>query len=379
MIKPVRTTFINRSPDLDAFCESIPQNSAIGVDTEFVRERTYYPIFCLLQISTNDRVALIDPLELTSLDSLKRVLANPRILKILHSGRQDIEVLYQALGVLPSNLVDTQVAASLIGYPDQIGYGRLVNDLFSIELGKEHTRTDWQQRPLSPDQLRYAADDVAYLPPAFKKLHTQLSTLGRADWVTEDSYALLDPTLYQNLPEFAWKRLSGTHDIPTDLLHRVKGLAAWREETAQQLNLPRNWIIKDEDIHSLARMSRIDPMSIPRMRGLDHREQHRLNLEITRLRPHADDIAGQRIPDRANRPLPPDPRRKALLKDLSQIVLVTAQNLSVSPGSLASRRDLELLLDNPGISRLTKGWRLSIIGERLLERLPTHPGATSAS
>jgi len=366
MRHPPRPLYLDDSRSLEAFCDSIVPDSVLGLDTEFIRERTYFPIFCLLQIEVGDQVVLIDTIKLSSLDPLRRLLLNSSITKILHSGRQDLEVIHQAIGVLPVNLVDTQIAAALAGYPDQIGYGRLVLDLFGVQLDKEHTRTDWQQRPLSSDQLRYAADDVIFLSGAYHKLREQLSDLGRTEWLTEDSNALLDPTLYENQPQQAWRRLGGAQETSEPLLNRLKAIAGWREEIAQRLNLPKNWILKDDDIYSLARRTDGEIINIPHIRGLNRRENDRLNNELAQI---LESIAPTE--KFSYKKYQTDPQRKTLLKTLTHHVQNKARELSISPHVLASRRDLDLLLDTPEASRITRGWRLNIIGEQLMQVVST--------
>ena len=356
--------YIESLPALENFCSSANEESAIGLDTEFVRERTYYPIFALLQISAGNRVAIIDPLTIESLAPLRSILLNPRIQKILHSGRQDLEVLLHATGVLPINVIDTQVAAGLSGLSDQIGYGTLVNNLLSIQLNKEHTRTDWLQRPLSPDQLQYASDDVAYLPAITTILLERLTKLGRLDWLIADSNTLLDPAIYANTPDLAWHRLAGNTDLPYPLLNRLKALSSWREGLAQRLDLPRSWILRDNDIHTLSRSSQLESITLPRIRGLSREEHDRLHLEVTSML-HSLPLDSEL----KEKPFQPDTERKILLKKLSQIVRVAAEDLKISPTILASRRDLELLIDNPDASRITQGWRLNIIGRQLLSQL----------
>ena len=356
--------YIDSLPALENFCSSAKEECAIGLDTEFVRERTYYPAFALLQLSAGNRIAIIDPLTIESLDPLRAILLNPHIQKILHSGRQDLEVLLHATGVLPVNVIDTQVAAGLSGLSDQIGYGTLVNELLSIQLGKEHTRTNWLQRPLSPAQLQYAADDVAYLSAITTILLERLTHLGRLDWMIADSNSLLDPAIYTNPPDLAWRRLTGNLDLPCPLLNRLKALTSWREETAQRLDLPRSWILRDDDIHSISRSSQNEPISLPRIRGLSREDHDRLQLEVTSML--------QSLPldcELKEKPFQPDAERKILLKKLSQEVLVAAEALGIRPPILASRRDLELLIDNPDASRITQGWRLNIIGRQLLSQL----------
>ena len=361
--------FIERSAHLEEFCRALEQAPWIGLDTEFMRECTYYPEFCLLQVSMDDRIACIDPLALPTLDPLKSVLNDHRVLKILHSGRQDLELFHLLWGLLPVNVFDTQIAAALAGGPEQIGYGRLVECLFEVKLAKEQTRTDWSHRPLSPAQLRYAADDVAFLGAAHQHLRQSLTEMGRIEWLIEDSSALLEPSLYHNKPELAWRKIAGIQHLPPQPFHLVQKLAAWREAKSQQLNLPRGWIFKDDVLFHLATQNHGEAV-LPRIRGIDQLSHQHCVDEVRELLKDLP-TSSQRSVKVLTRPKQLESESKTLLKKLAGIVQAKASELDITPSALASRRDLEMVLENPAESRVLNGWRSIVIGEEILELLPT--------
>ena len=360
-----RIEFIQQDQELDDACRSLESSAWLGVDTEFVRERTYHPVFCLLQVATEDRVFCIDPQTLTSIDPLDRIFQSPRILKIFHAARQDIEVLLSAMGHPPKHVHDTQIAAGLAGYPDQIGYGSLVDELLAIRLDKSHTRTDWTRRPLSSEQLRYAGEDVAYLIAAYQKLLEALDTLGRSEWLDEDCATLINPSLYSNSIEHAWKRVKGASEVPARQLNRVHALAAWREETAQAINLPRNWVLRDESLCEIARLTGpLKPSILPRIKGMDPARQRQWHERLVERMERAEQQEDKLIDPAYWTPrLSPD--AKSLIKEMSALVQQKATELQIVPSLLASRRDLDDLLFRPEAARTNQGWRYPIIGQHL--------------
>ena len=368
MQTPLPVEWIDSTPQLEVFCAHLGLQRVIGIDTEFVRERTYHPVFCLLQISTADRIACLDPLTLPSLAPLRPILEDPARLKILHSGRQDLEVLLLHFGELPQSVVDTQTAAALAGYSEQIGYANLVDTLFNVRLAKEHTRTDWSRRPLSPEQIAYAAEDVSYLIPAHEVLSDRLATLGRDTWLDQDCRAMLAPDLYENSAHDAWKRVSGSHDLPAHCFTPLKRVAEWREKTAQQLNLPRAWILKDDQLCTVVRSSAVST-GLQRHPCLSRSVHIELIDALQQVLQAAQLAPAEPCPPSWTAPL--DPTRKALLKRLMALVHETATDLGISPATLASRRDLEALLDQRESARVLKGWRKDIVGDRLALLLPT--------
>jgi len=367
MKQHTRIEFIQHDRELDDACRSLQSAAWLGVDTEFVRERTYHPVFCLLQIATEERVFCIDPQTLTSIDPLCQVFQCPQTLTIFHSARQDIEVLLSALGHMPVFLHDTQIAAGLCGYPDQIGYGNLVEELFNIRLDKSYTRTDWTRRPLSSEQLRYAGEDVTYLIATYQKLVESLHSLDRLEWLTEDCAALLNPSLYINSIDDAWKRVKGAAELTPKQLNRVHAMAAWREETAQAINLPRNWVLRDESLCEIAKLtSRLNPGIVPRIKGVDSAQQRQWGVRLMERIEQADRQENFLI-DPAYWTPRVSPETRSVLKDMSALVQQKAAELNIVPSLLASRRDLDDLMFRPEASRLNKGWRYPIIGQPLSE------------
>src|ERR1051325_3027233 len=224
---------VRDTASLLALCDEIAASRWIALDTEFTRESTYYAKLGLLQVAADDVIACVDPLSV-DLGPILDLLYEPARLKILHAGRQDLEVLYDLRGNVPRPLFDTQIAAALLGHPAQVGYGALVDVIVNVKLPKLHTRTDWEARPLTTEQLRYAADDVRYLPLLHRALDNELRARGRHEWLTEECDALASVSLYDNDPQRAYHRLNPSHPIPPAAQVILKALATWRETTAQE-------------------------------------------------------------------------------------------------------------------------------------------------
>jgi ribonuclease D len=356
--------FIDSTPRLRQFCEHLRGAHWVALDTEFLRERTYFPKFCLLQIASGAHAACIDPLALDSLEPLERILFDPAITKVLHSGRQDLEIFHHLWGRLPQPIFDTQLAAPLIGLAEQISYAGLVSELLGVSLGKGQTRTDWSLRPLSEAQIRYAADDVIYLAAAYQSLLGRLEALDRLDWLQDDFAALLNPDLYRNSPELAWQRVGGSHQLRGKALATLQGLAAWREVTARELDIPRGWVVKDEALIDLARLQPVQPDELKRIRGIEERSLKRHGEALCRVIAEARQRTPQ-MPEAVARAPRKTPDQEALIDLLSAVVRLRAAQHSLNPAVLASRKDLEQLLDQPEQSKLLKGWRKTMAGEEL--------------
>ena len=357
--------FIDSLPRLAAFCTALRGAEWLAVDTEFLRERTYYPRFCLLQVASHSHVACIDPLALHTLEPFAEVLFDPTITKVLHSGRQDLEIFYRLWDRLPGPVFDTQIAAPLVGLAEQISYAGLVSELLGIALEKTHTRTDWSLRPLSEAQLRYAAEDVIYLGASYQALRGRLEALGRLAWLEDDFSALLNPNLYQISPGQAWQRIGGAQQLRGRALAALQALAAWREETAREQDLPRNWVIRDEVLLDLARLTPKTPEDLKRIRGMEERTVKRHGNQLCRLLRKAQD---QPVQEAEIKPRPPrrTPDEEALLDLLSAVVRLRAAEHSLNPSVLGGRKDLEQLLDQPEHCRLLTGWRKAMAGDELM-------------
>src|SRR6202789_1618116 len=228
----------------------VPNSS--GLDTQFPRERTFFPKLCLVQLAAAGAVWCVDTLRVGGLEPLVPALTAPSSRKVIHAARQDLEAFYLNVKRVISPVFDTQIAAGCIGLKPQIGYADLVKTLLDVPLAKGQTRTDWSKRPLTAAQLEYAADDVKYLNEVADRLRERLRALGREQWVIEDCRALEDPSLYEPAPADAWKRLRSLHKVAPAMRARAKVLAVWREKTARLKNLPRGWVLDDEALFRTA-------------------------------------------------------------------------------------------------------------------------------
>lgn len=358
--------YITTNEQLANLCDQINKEPWIALDTEFLREKTYYPKFCLLQIATPDWVACIDPLALPDLSSLFKVLYDPKIIKVFHSCRQDLEIFYQLTGKLPEPLFDTQVAAPLLGFQDNPGYAMLVSSFLNINLNKAHTRADWSKRPLSDDEIQYAADDVIYLCQIYQIIVQKLTNLGRADWLKQDFSELANPELYQVRPEQAWHKIKGKNKLTGKQLSIVQVLAEWREKTAQHEDRPKSWLLRDEIIFDLAKLQPETVNDLAKVRGINERTVHRHGVALCQL-----------ITSAKNRPpfalkgegrlVKKTPQQEAILDILTAIVRIRGEENSLNPSIIASRKDLEiLLLEEDDTCPLLHGWRFTMAGQELL-------------
>ena len=361
--------FVERDDQLHDLCARLAQAEWLTVDTEFLREKTYYPQLCLVQVASATETACIDPHKLSSLAPLVALLADPRILKVFHAARQDMELFWHGHNMLPAPLFDTQIAAPLLGYPEQMGYAALVKERLGIDIDKSETRTDWSRRPLTQSQLDYAAADVRHLAELFPKLRDELSARGRLDWLNEDFAALSDPAAYQNHPEDAWRRLRGLHKFRGPALSCAQALAAWREQRAQQENRPRKWVLDDDALLTLARIKLQSLDDMKRVRGLPPGVIDRYGTQLLALL----ETARQKTPE----PLPEFERAETLSEDqeaavdvLTGVLRQLAATQSLNPASIASRKDLQNLVRGARAdSPLLHGWRRGIAGVKLLDVL----------
>ena len=243
---------ITTNDALAELCDALAGKRYITVDTEFLRESTFWPKLCLIQTAAHDIEAMIDPLaEGIDLQPFYDLMANENVLKVMHGCRQDVEIFHKEAGIIPAPLFDTQIAAMVCGFGDAVGYENLIKNTTGGKIDKGSRFTDWSQRPLSEAQLTYALADVTHLRDAFEYLENELKKNGRASWLEEESAQLSDPEIYQQRPENAWKRFR-MQDRRVHVLGVLIEVAAWREEEAQSRNVPRNRILKDDAVRELA-------------------------------------------------------------------------------------------------------------------------------
>jgi ribonuclease D len=356
---PVTTT-----PELKALVAELEAAPYIALDTEFMRDQTYWPKLCLLQVAAPGVEAIVDPLaEGIDLTPFHALLADPKIVKVFHAARQDIEIFYQQGGIIPHPLFDTQIAAMVAGFGDAASYETLARKLAHAEIDKSARFTDWSRRPLSARQLEYALADVTHLRVIYEALVRQLARTGRTTWVDEETRALQDTGLYKLDPEQAWRRLK-PRTSNKRFLAILAALAEWREREAQSRDLPRNRVIKDEALMEIAAHPPTDAT------GLDHIRAVPKGFSSSRLGKGLLEalVKGQTgeppdgiEPERPRRKREPSPSSIDLLKTLLRL---RAEAAGVAPRLIANADDIERIAahEDDGVAALT-GWRAEVFGE----------------
>jgi len=355
--------FIDSSAGLIDLCEQLAGSTWLAVDTEFHREKTYYPQLCLIQVANDDVIACVDPLKIDDLSPLMDVFYRTDMTLVFHAARQDLELLFLLRGALPHHIFDTQLAATVLGYGDQIGYGNLVKHCLNVDLDKAHARTDWRQRPLSPEQIDYAADDVRYLRELYHQLEEKLDNTGRINWLQEDFVTLSATETYQSDPESSWLRIKGAGRLKSSQLAVLQQLGVWREQRAIKQNLPRRWIIKDEVMLDLARFSPATLDAMKKIRGLESRDIDRHGQALLNVIE-----AGKAIPQEEwpvmKRPEPLTNQQDALVDALMGLLRKLCDEQTITPVAVATRKDIEALVRNQD-SPIKHGWRYEIVGQQL--------------
>ena len=347
----------------DSLVDTLRVRGQLAIDTEFMRERTYSAQLCLTQIASEDDIWCVDPLSGHPQDGFWSELLSHDW--VLHSARQDIEVIYQSAGAMPGSIFDTQIAAALLGFPAQIGYAGLVKELFDVEIHKMHTRADWSRRPLRAEFLDYAAEDVEYLLPACEILSAQLDEKGRLGWAREDAQWLLDPQLYDLENGQAVDRLKGARNLRGRRRAAAARLATWRESEAIQRNRPRQWIMRDNALIDIAYRLPETEAQLADIQGVPAKLIRRAgNALLEAVAESANDPGGYRAPR------PPDEGQKALLKEMQSRVAACAAELDIVPETIASKRELSaVIISGNRKSRVFGGWRAELIGNELLDLL----------
>lgn len=356
---------VTDSASLEKLCARLSRADWIGLDTEFVRESTYFPKLGLVQLTDHaGHVACIDPLAAGSLAPLVELLWTPGITKVMHSGSQDLEILYMMRTDRVPDVFDTQAAAALLGHTDQESYASLVSKRLDISLEKAHTRADWLRRPLSDEQLLYAADDVRHLPALYDTLYTELEQLERLQWALDESAALSDPARFQVNPDQAWRSVKGARTLDATGLGHLRALAAWRERTAMRQDRPRKWILQDQSLIALARQrpDSLDTLAaIPDMPAAGVRKHGSALLEVL----HAQDGVTSPPEEAMSRPLEPEEKKR--VNEMLAHARQRAESLNIAPAMLATRKDCEALVRGQEAGRLLQGWRRQVIGDDLLK------------
>ena len=359
---------ITTNDALAELCDALAGKRYITVDTEFLRESTFWPKLCLIQTAAHDIEAMIDPLaEGIDLQPFYDLMANENVLKVMHGCRQDVEIFHKEAGIIPAPLFDTQIAAMVCGFGDAVGYENLIKNTTGGKIDKGSRFTDWSQRPLSEAQLTYALADVTHLRDAFEYLENELKKNGRASWLEEESAQLSDPEIYQQSPENAWKRFR-MQDRRVHVLGVLIEVAAWREEEAQSRNVPRNRILKDDAIRELALQGPKDKKALSKLRAVPRGYENSRHAE-----PLLEAVARGRKKSKDDLPPMPAPtvNRPGIgpLVDLLKVLLKQrSEESGVAPKLIANVADLERLASDeaPDVPSM-QGWRYEIFGQYAVE------------
>lgn len=361
---------ITDSKQLADFCARISKSNFVAVDTEFMRENTYYPELCLVQLADENEAAAIDPkadgLDLTPM--LELITNNEDVLKVFHAGGQDIEIFFNLTGRTPHPLFDTQIAAMALGQGEQIGYSNLVDLWLGIHLDKGARFTDWSRRPLDKRQIDYAIGDVTHLADIFPKMLEKLVKTGRGEWLNDEMERLADPDNYRNDPETIWRRIK-MQSRKADVLGRLKALGAWREREAQRKNIPRGRIMKDETIADIASHPPKAQSDLPKVRGLSPAwKENDIGARLMAVLAEAQPLSKDEMPDR-NHNGPGPGKDGALVADLLKLLLkIRSREINVASRLITRSEELERLAagDREGLE-LLKGWRYEQFGHDALD------------
>lgn len=349
-----------------ALCEKSPY---MAIDTEFLREKTYYAKLCLIQVAIEGASAIIDPFTIKDLTVMAPVLTNKNIVKIFHASSQDIEILYHETGVVPTPVFDTQVAAALLGKSQQASYAALVQSFCQVTLPKKDSFTDWSRRPLSPSQVEYAADDVTYLPRIYNDMVKQLTEKGRMSWLDDAFAEISNPRKYEVDPRSRYRKLKRVNQLSPRQMAAAREFAAWRELRAQKLNIPRKWVVSDEQIVEACRR---EPRSLDELymvRGLRDSlkagdARHVLKLIQSGLNCPEEDLPQTKVSQRS------EANVDIAVDLMNAIVRLRARENKIAPQTLAPHAELmKLARGHDEDCDLLKGWRYRVVGKELSDFL----------
>ena len=353
---------ITTTDALAAFCKPLADAESITVDTEFMRERTYWPKLCLAQVAGPEDAAAIDALaEGIDLSPLDELMANPRVLKVFHAARQDLEIFYLRMNKVPTPLFDTQVAAMVCGHGEAASYESLATKLAKAKIDKSSRFTDWSRRPLSERQITYALSDVTHLRLVYEKLKRQLDKTGRLPWIAEEMAVLNEPATYRADPEQAWRRLKPRGASPR-LLAVLREVAAWRERTAQRIDIPRQRLLRDEQLLEIASHAPRTTDELGATRGLGRGfAEGWQGRELLEAIEKARNLPDSELPvrDRA----PEQLRAPGAVVDLLRTLLrLKAEQAGVAGRLVANAEDLDRLAAGKRDVAVLKGWRHEVFG-----------------
>jgi ribonuclease D len=357
--------------ELARFVGAAREAKTIGLDTEFMRERTYRARLCLVQMATADEVVLIDPIDGVDLAPVGELVADPGIEVVVHAGRQDLEIFFERFGAEPHSIFDVQIAAAFAGLGASLPYGRLVQDVTGARLTKGEGYTDWCRRPLTEKQIGYAVNDVAYLLEIAMELKRRLEEQGRLEWALEEMHMLEDPSNYDLDLDEIYRKVGGRGSLTGRQLSVLRSIARWREEVARRRDLPRGWVIKDPTLIEIARRGPTSVDDLTRIRGMNAQEAQRsgeaILKAIERGRESAE-VRPDKAPSRAAQV-----RARMLSGPADAIVRARCEDAAIATELVSTRPELESLLadvtsgsEDLSRHRLMRGWRRTLAGDHVV-------------
>ena len=360
---------ITNQRELLAMIEQIEGCRALAIDTEFMRDKTYYPMLCLVQLATDDAEFIVDPLAVRNLKPLGHILGDARTVKIFHAGGQDRDLLYHYCGTAAAPVFDTQSAAPLLGMPQQVGYATAVQELCGVRLKKLDSMTDWSLRPLSGRQIDYSLDDVRYLIPMYDKMRERLEKAGRLAWLDGEFAAMADPSRFETDEADLWQKVKKASSLKGRQLKHAADIAIWRERIAKTRNIPRRWVLSDELVVEL---SRVEPKTVDelyRIRGTREKLTPAMAKELLHIIETGKNADPSTWPTRTKRGHSVA-GSDALADTMMGLVRMRAKENRIAPQVIAVHDELMALANGTreGLDLLT-GWRYDIAGRELLEFL----------
>ena len=360
---------IDDDSQLKAFVKRCCTSPYMAIDTEFLREKTYYARLCLVQVAIEGEVAIIDPFAIKDITLLNDALTSPDVVKIFHASAQDIEILYHETGVVPRPVFDTQVAAALLGKSQQASYSSLVSSYCSVNLPKKDSFTDWSQRPLKDSQIRYAADDVVYLPQIYYDMVEVLNEKNRLHWLDEAFEEISSPEKYEIKPEERYRKLRRVNQLNAQQMAAAREFAAWRELKAQKINVPRKWIVSDEQIVEACRREARTIDELFMVRGMRESLRAEDARQAVACIKKGLSCPKDQLPQVHEKPK--NEHNVDIVVDLmNAVVHLRARENHIAPQTLAPQAELmKLARGHDDECELLKGWRYKVIGKELKELL----------
>lgn len=367
--------YISTYEELSAFCERAARFNAIAVDTEFLRERTYHPRLCLVQVATPDECVVIDVIAIDNLAPLAILMRDEGTVKVFHACSQDMEVLNYTLGALPAPIFDTQIAVAFLGERMQTSYNGMVHAFCGVTLPKSESLTDWSRRPLTPEQIEYALDDVRYLIKAYDVIMERLDESGRASWVLDEIRPLTDRSHYVVDRRVAFKRVKRVNSLTRRQLAVARELAAWREARAEYSNIPRKWLMSDEVLIALSKRPPHDAASLRRVRGTEQLSDADVAGALSVIA-RGESCPADKYPFIARTHKPASPELESVIDLMYALIRLVGERSGVATAMIASRDDLVDYVDRPQDSPLREGWRFELVGTLIDDLLNGDIGLT---